>query len=244
MNKRNLTLWLIAVSTVIVLFIVFHSLSDSEEPFVKNMLENVGVSMETPPKEISEKYAKKIIEMLISEEDLNKISLESKKESDVNAILFDYGDRGKSLSYQKYFGMNSSFNLLIDRPDGIKLRHKIEIGTDMKNWSLVRKETNYPEDKPFKRTYLLIQSKNYNNGEPKMVRIVGKAYFEGAIATFRLKGLSSESNIKNIEEVTWNISKRLESIYDQYIKNISEGELFKDDPILTRPDLPDPDVLD
>ncbi|MFH0946220.1 MAG: hypothetical protein V2A76_13550 [Planctomycetota bacterium] len=48
--------------------------------------------------------------------------------------------------------------------------------------------------------------------------------------------------IAEVEAITWRIAERLADIYPGTIGPISGGPLFEDNPVLTRPDLPDPDT--
>lgn len=184
------------------------------------------------PSETDDEYAEKIINILLPDEDIYKI-LPSAKIKKADAL----GGKGSFLQYYQSFGIEAGVNVLIDRPDAIWLRHKITIGTDMANWELIKKETNWPEKKPFKRTYLLVQKRG------EYGRMVGLAFYEGAMVEISIiNSPVNHETIKNLEEVTWNVSKRLKDIYDLELKQIAEGPLFKDDPVITRPDLPDPDL--
>ena len=213
--------------------------TDSSE-FVEAILAEAGVQMQKPPKGgISDDQAQSIMDSLISVRELRVVLAPDLIVLPIHTILFDYGERGKTLSIQRQlrFGTICHFKVTIDRPDGIRLRHKIEIGTDMAKWEQIRKETNWPEDKPFKRTYLLVQRDAAFGG-----RIEGKAYFEGAKAELTYSGSLSDEVIAGFEKLAWLAAQRLESVYEESIKPISEGPLFENNPVLTRPDLPDPDV--
>ena len=194
--------------------------------------------MQEPQPEYNDEFAATIIKELLPNSEITKIVAPSARMGKEESILFDYGQRGKLLSFQKALDLDAqaTFDILIDDDQGIKLRHKIIIGTDLANWKILRKETSWPKDNPFKRTYLLVR----NNNENQAIR--GIAFYKGAMANISITGMLNDSIIKTLEEVTWKMAGRLESIYDKKIKEISEGPLFVDNPIITRPDLPDPDI--
>ncbi len=184
------------------------------------------------------------LDLLTPEDSFGRIvkSPTKSRHNQLIAIIFDYGDKGRSLSYQRPINSDSEqyviFDLLVDNPDRNKLRHKVDIGTDKKNWELIKKETNYPLNKPFKRTYLLVQKR----GEDGVME--GLIYYEGAIITLRIKGLVNEDTILGLQETTWDVAGRLENIHDKLISPlIGKVSIFQNNTILARPDLPDPDLV-
>lgn len=205
---------------------------------VEQLLQDAGAFMQPPPEEYGYTFGKKIIDTLLPKEDVLKLVPSSADYGELGAILWDYRDRGKILSYSESLdlGSGSMFNIRIDRPDGIKLRYKIVIGTDMRNWELIKKETSWPEDDPFKRAYVLVQRRGEKG------RMAGLVFFEGMVVQIDIKGNVNDDSIKNLEEVTWLVKDRVPSVYVEYLQGISEGPLFKDNPTLSRPDLPDPDL--
>jgi len=206
--------------------------SDAEK-----LLEKSGVVMQKPPAEYSDKFAESVIEEVLPTVDIIRLVPPSARLGKAEAILFDYGARGRSLSFQRALDLNtlSTVELLIEREEDIRLRHTINIGTDRAKWETIRKETTWPNDNPFKRTYLLVQSRG------EKARMAGLAYFKGAKVAIETTGPVNNATIKTLETITWATAARLESIYNDRLKAVSEGPLFKENPYLTRPDLPDPD---
>ncbi len=182
------------------------------------------------------------LDLLTPEDNFERIvdSPRKSRHNQLIAVIFDYHDKGRSLSYQRPINSEQYviFDLLIDNPERNRLRHKVDIGTDKSNWELIKKETNYPLDKPFKRIYLLVQKR----GEDGIME--GLIYYEGAIITLRIKGLVNEDTILGLQETTWEVADRLENIHDRLISPlIKEVSIFQNNPTLTRPDLPDPDLI-
>lgn len=205
---------------------------------VYKILKDAGVEMQQPPGEYSNEFAEEIIDRILPRSNISKLVKATARTGEALSVLNDYGDRGKSLSLQKALDLNtfSTFDVLIEREQDIKLRHKIVIGTDRAHWEVIRKETTYPNKRLFKRIYLLVQSRG------PYARMSGIVFYKGASATIDLFGPVNDSTIKTLGNVTWEMAKELELVYESKLKSISEGPLFKNNPTLTRPDLPDPDT--
>jgi len=123
----------------------------------------------------------------------------------------------------------------IERKDEIELRYQITVGTDLSGWELIKTESSN-SDSPFQRIYVLVQAR----GEGKQMR--GLSFYEGSFVEIDYGGLVDNNTINNLVNVTWDVAHRQVEVYNDYLKSISEGPLFKNDPVLTRPDLPNPDT--
>ena len=88
---------------------------------VNDILKGAGVEMQEPQKEYSDEFAALIIADLLPKSEINKIVKPSARQGKAEAILFDYGKRGKSLSFQKGldFDAQVTFDLLIENEQGI-----------------------------------------------------------------------------------------------------------------------------
>lgn len=237
-NKYNKYIILLVLVLILVIVWIILSVSNNEKnekAFIDNLLESSGVAIKEPPKEYSDKFAEEVIGKFITDEEKSSLVTDGAVPGKPQAILFDYGASGKLLSLQSYLDMRglSSVVVTLESKESIKLRHQINIGTDLATWELIKKETNR-SDNPFKRIYVFAQGR----GEGK--RMKGLSYYEGSIVEIEYDGLINDETINNLVNITWNLAKKHPEIYDSYLKEISEG-LFKDDPVLTRPDLPDPD---
>ncbi len=246
---KNSTIWFISI--VVLLIIASYSIfvvQTTDERFVEQTLDGMGLEFGEVPEEIGDEFGENLVSQLITKEEILRIVNTSEGIRPTRAFVFDYTGKGwgKILDYQKQLTMNSekdyitSFIITLDKPGNIKLKHKIEIGTDKRNWEVIKKETNYPVEYPFKRTYLLVQRRGDGVGG----RMVGVAYYEGAKVEFAVtRGLVNNETIEDLQEITWIFSERLEKIYNESIKEIAEGPFLEENPILTRPDLPDPDII-
>ncbi|GEM_PF-6811531 len=228
---------LIVVFSAYIITII--QINQSANLFIKNLIEGVGGSIGKQSKEYPDELAVKIISELLLPEEAKIISPLGSRPGETRTLLYDFGANGKILSLQKYFDLNSStyIDITIDKPDGIKLRHKTIVGPDLSNLELIKKESNYPEISPFKRAYLFVWKRGENG------RMKSYSLFEGSMVEIHYNGLVDENSIRNLEKITWNIFDRLQSIYENDLKPISDGPLFANNPIITRPDMPDPDLI-
>ena len=236
--KRKKSILIIVILLILIgIMLLFAYYNASKKSPVERLLNDAGVFMQPPPKGYGKEFGEKIMNLLVTKEEIKKITTPTAKPQPTSATLWDWGKEGKILSYDKNLDLTtgSTINIGIERPEDMKLRHKIVIGTDRSSWELIRKEKNLSENKTFKRTYLLIQRRGENG------RISGLIFYEGMKVEIEIEGQVSDDVIKNLEDVTWLVSGRIENIYNRYIKEISEGSLFKNNPTMTRPDLPDPD---
>lgn len=204
---------------------------EKADTFVRDLLKEAGVQMQKS-EEISDKDAAIILDDLLPIDEWNTIYPRGGPPQGAKAILFDYGDRGKLLSLQRLPGIIG----IIDDASGMRLRHKIVVGTDLAKWTCIRKESTWPQDNPFKRIYIFKRAR----GEEGDLR--GLIFFEGAMVEISYSGLVTDKISNDIAEITWRVATRLEGVYQKTIKPVSEGALFKNNPVLTRPDLPDPDL--
>ena len=223
---------------VIAIIYVYSAQDDDSSKFAANLLKGAGVELRTPPSEYDEVFAKKIIDQLVLPDEFTLLAPNGRSGA-YKSILFDYGENGKSLSLQKHFDLNSGKSLVmtIEGPDDVKLRHKIEVGTDYRNWEMIEKETSYPNS-PFSRTYVLV------SGRSKSDRIVGLSYYEGSIIKIDENGPIDQKMIDDVIMVIKNVAKRHPAVYNASLKSISEGPLFANNPTIERADLPDPDLTD
>ena len=109
----------------------------------------------TRPEGISDAYAEEVIDLLVPRSEWIDLRDSSAREGCARAVLFDYGGRGKLVSLQRVIDIRRGnyIDVRIEQPEGIRLRHQIEIGTDLASWLMLRKEPNWPAAAPFKRTY-------------------------------------------------------------------------------------------
>lgn len=238
MNKINkIAIIVVALIIFLILGVVLLNIRfiNQENSFMEEVLKGTGTTINKPPKEYSDEFAAKIIGLLLYPEDIKLISLSNTRSNKPISLLYDFGENGgKLLSLQKNIDLNNSENVSvdIDTLHAIKLRHKIRIGTDLEKWELIKKESNNSQT-PFKRTYLFITERGENE------RIVGLCFFEGVMVELEFQGFVDDDLIKKFETVTWNISSRIDSVHKAYLRSISEGPLFANDPIINRSDLPD-----
>ena len=247
-GKVSLRFRFIPLIANILMFILFPAVQQivllnnndyANERYIYDTLKRAGVTMEAPPTEYATEFARTVIEGLTTSKEISLLTTEDAVPGEYQSIFFNYGDRGTLLSLQKYYdqrlGHSISVNVDIERKDNIRLRHKINIGTDYSNWELIKKETSYPNE-PFVRKYVLVQRRGEDG------RMVGLSYYEGSVAKIEYEGLVDDNAITNLVDVTWKIAERHEQVYDTYLRKISEGPLFANNPTITRPDLPDPDL--
>lgn len=235
--KKTLIALGVVMGFVFIFFICNVFVLNRENLFIQEVLKGAGTAIDKPPKEYSDDFAAEIIGLLLYLEDIQLISPVDARPMEPVSLLFDYGENGgKTLDLQKYINLNGSeyITVGIERPDGIKLRHKVQVGEYLKNWELIKKESNNSQT-PFKRTYLFSGGK----GEDKWLR--GVVLYEGSMIELSFYGFVDDELVKKFETVTWNISKRIDNVYETHLRQISEGPLFVNDPIITRPDLPDLD---
>ena len=192
----------------------------------------------TRPEGIPDAYAEEVINLLVPRAEWVHLSSPSAREGCVRAILFDYGARGKLVALHRVLDIRrrNHIEVLLEPPDAIRLRHRITVGTDLASWSMLRKESNWPAEAPFKRTYVFAAP------EPVEGVLRGLAYFEGAVVTLAYRGPVNPEQTRGFEQLTWRLARRLETIYPTHLQAIAEGPLFEDNPVLTRPDLPDADL--
>ena len=238
MNKSNK---IAIVVVIIIAFIVFTIVilnlisTDQEANFINELLGEAGTAINKPPKEYGDDFAAKIVGLLLYQEDIQLISPPNARPMEPVSLLFDHGkDGGKILDLQHYLDLNGSeyITIGIERSIDIKLRHKVQGGDYLNHWELIRKESNNNQT-PFKRTYLFTTGRGDNK------RIHGICFYEGTMIEIEFEGFVDDELIKKFETVTWNISKRIDSVYENHLRSISEGPLFANDPIITRPDLPE-----
>ena len=227
---------IVAFSAYVIMVI---QMNQSANLFIENLIEGAGGSIGKQSKEYPDELAIKIISELLLPEEVKIISPLGSRPGETRTLLYDFGANGKILSLQKYLDLNSStyIDIIIDKLDGIKLRHKTIVGPDLSNLELIKKESNYPEASPFKRAYLFVWKRGENG------RMKSYCLFEGSMIEIHYNGLVDENSIRNLERVTWNIFNRLQNIYETDLKPISDGHLFTNNPTITRLDILDPDLI-
>ncbi len=182
----------ILLNIIIIAFVISGASSrgdDGSEAFTRQLLKDAGVVVVEPENEDAYKFAEEIIKYLLPVHEMNKIVSPSARQGKYDIKLFDYGESGKFLTYQRALDLNvmsKHFSLGIDTEQSIRLRHRIEIGTDLASWETIRKETNWPVDNPFKRIYLHVQRR----GEKGRMR--GNIYYQGSMVTISIHGLVNE----------------------------------------------------
>jgi hypothetical protein len=143
------------------------------------------------------------------------------------ANSFFYGTTVSIGSYQ------CELLLIVESPEAIRLRHKIMVGTDKRDWTILRKESTYPHEAPFRRTYVF--------GSPDGLRVEGLIVFEGAMLTLKSSKALGAPERAAFEEFVVRASDRLARVYEESLKTYAEGPEL-DQPLPERPDLPDPDL--
>jgi hypothetical protein len=150
------------------------------------------------------------------------------------AFMVDYGKRGGLITIDQLFSNDPYiyFSLLIERPAAMPLRHKIVIGTDKASWEIIDRAASAPSDAFFYRSYIL---RIHPHGP-----LISYIFFEGAMVKLEWEASSNDKTLRSIEALTDRMSKRLRENYATIIAPIANS-LEDGSPILTRPDLPDPD---
>lgn len=186
--------------------------------------------------------ATRLLEELLPSDEWKHIYPDSNPQQDASAILFDYGEEGgKLLSLQRSLDPQSLSSITVGIQDaaGIRLRHQIIVEADLDSWELLRKETTWPEDNPFKRIYLFKLPEAHGH------QIRGLIFLDSVKAEVSYPGPFTDETIDEVESLTWRVSERLEEIYERELRAISEDPMFvRTQPLLLRPDLPDPDTSD
>ncbi len=230
----HLSLRILLASTVLV---ACTDHSASKDQGVDRILNRAGVSV-LDAGDLTEDDAARLLDVLLpkaSRESLCDTVLTPKV---AQALLSDYGERGKLLSLQQQIvcEWTGLVKLVLESPSSIALRHKIVIGTDFKNQRMLKKESRWPHDEPFERTYAFIKTIG------KREILVGMAFFEGAYLYLELGPPSSREKIDTAISLTWSAANALRLVYDNELKAYSENPSFESKIAIERPDLPDPDI--
>ncbi|MCE5278732.1 MAG: hypothetical protein LLG03_11965 [Planctomycetaceae bacterium] len=184
-------------------------------------------SCDRTTKEVSDSEAEEIIGKLMPKTEWGLIAAGNRWPRSARAC----GNPGKDVELEKDYNP-ARVEVYIEDIDGIRLRHKIMIGTDHANWKLIRKESTWPNDNPFKRIYVLRQ---VDDGP-----LEGLIFLKQAIVEIDFSGPLDAKKIEDFTALTWRTAARLEACYDTAIKPIAE-KMAKANPVVTRPELPDPD---
>lgn len=190
-----------------------------------------GVRARSP---LANQEATAILKRLVVGEEWKEFGSPAWLEKSVNNTLLDYGEMGRLLSIGSF---RSEVQLVVESPGAMRLRHKINVGTDLREWEIVRRETSYPEDRPFRRTYLLASPPGFS--QP---RLKGLLFFEGAMLELDSDVTPDDPRRDAFESFIWRTAVRLAEVYDDTIRLLAEGVLFAGSVWTTRPDLPDPDL--
>lgn len=192
------------IALILILIIYNDFIFNQENSIIQEILKEAGTTINKPPKEYSDEFAAKIINSLISPEEIQLISLPGARANKPVSLLFDHGENGgKLLSLHKNIDLNNSENIVlsIDRPDSFILRHKVQVGEYLEHMNLVRKESNNSQS-PFKRTYLFTGYSGINKKENNQI-IRGIIFYEGSMIELDFYGSTTDDLVKNFETVTW-----------------------------------------
>jgi hypothetical protein len=121
---------------------------------------------------------------------------------------------------------------MIQRPGSARIRHYVQIGTDMAEWEIIRRDPPSADGEPFARTLVLRR--------PNTGRLRGYAFYDGTWAELECFGLQL-SEVTRDSILTWILARRLRENYAEHIAPIARS-LDDGSPQVVRPDLPDPDA--
>ena len=239
MNKTILITSIVVVTIISILGIIFFVLNNQANQSSNDLLKSAGIGFDQTPPEYGDAFAAKILNKLITPNEVSTLGTqEAALSQPPQSTLFDYGSKGKLLSLQDFFNLGTStisVVVSVDTVQDTELRYKIDIGSDYSDWELVKKTSSYPNI-PFARAYVLVQRRGVNG------RMAGLSYYEGSIVDIDYQGFVDDSNIAALVRITSNVAQRQIDVYNTNLKSISEGTLFATNPVLSRPDLPDPDI--
>lgn len=175
---------------------------------------------------IPQGQANSILRELIPEDEWEAFGSTDWYDKPVQSLFF----WGTTASLQGY---QAEPQLTVESPEAMRLRHKIIVGTDLREWTILHKDTTYPRNVPFRRSYVLAR--------PDEAKLMGLIVHEGAMLEFfssRIVGAPEQAAF--IKFVT-RTSDRLAEVYEKSLKAYAEGPELAG-PVPERSDLPDPDL--
>ena len=213
------------------LLVVFATTASAENAEVWPVLGLFTVSSETP---VPDGFAEAITQELLPAAAWIGEHLPYAEAEHPKAYLIDYGAKGKLITIDRWMSLkpNVRFAIHIERPASVPLRHKIMIGTDKSSWRILKRSPVSPIAGPFQRTYLL----QHRQGGA----VFGAVFYEGVWATIEWPTPSSKEQVQALERITWTLAKNLREKYSDRFFALANS-LEDGRPVVTRPDLPDPD---
>lgn len=232
----------IATATVLALFFsgCSEDLDGASGDFDGSVSQDNGTETQRSEERIiNNEYAANIIAELLPIDEWVSIFPDIDPPRAARVTLSEDSDGVKLLSLYRNLNVPSLSSIIVTIHDaeGMRLRHQITVGTDLASWELIRKETTWPEDNPFRRVYLFKRP-----GEDSR-KMRGLIFLNGVRVTIDYPGPFTDETTSQIEALTWRIAERLDEIYERELRALSESPpFFRDQPLPTRPDLLDPDT--